>query len=294
MKNWSVWVQMVARVKVHGSRTSTLQAGIAQAVTVVWRQGNMNKISTWQMAKAVALICCAGLSSLVSAAETAEWEQTLRDAINNSLGAVTQGQLRVEQVRETPMEGLYELVMSSGEILLSDRTGQFLISGELYQTQPQGLINLTAQTRQIQVKDLIAGIPEDQMIIFTPANPLATITVFTDVDCTYCRRLHHDVEAINARGIAVRYVAYPRGGADSTAYPKMISVWCAPDRQRALTQAKNGQNLPDRDCQNPVLNQHALGNRIGITGTPAIIMPNGQLVPGYMEIDRLTQMVLGQ
>ncbi len=225
---------------------------------------------------------------------TPAWEQTLRDAINTSLGAVTQGQLRVEQVRETPMEGLYEVVMSSGEILLSDRTGQFLIAGELYMTRPEGLVNLTAQTKQLQTKALIDGLPEDQMIIFAPENPKATITVFTDVDCTYCRRLHHDIEAINARGIAVRYVAYPRGGAESSAFPKMISVWCAPDRQRALTQAKNGQNLPERDCQNPVLNHHALGNRIGITGTPAIILPTGQLVPGYMEVDRLSALVLGE
>lgn len=254
----------------------------------------MNTTTSRRIVNVFALICCAGLSSLLNAADSPEWELSLREAINNSLGAVTQGQLRVEKVNETPMEGLYELIMSSGEILLSDRTGQFLISGELYQTQAQGLVNLTAQTRQVQVKDLIAGMPEDEMIIFSPENPTATITVFTDVDCTYCRRLHHDIEAINARGIAVRYVAYPRGGADSTALPKMISVWCAPDRQRALTQAKNGQNLPERDCQNPVLNQHALGNRIGITGTPAIILPSGQLVPGYMEVDRLSELVLGQ
>ena len=254
----------------------------------------MKKSGFIRITAAVAVLCCAGLNSLLFAADSPEWEQSLRDTINASLGAVTQGQLRVEQVRETPMDGLYELVMSSGEILLSDRTGQFLISGELYQAQAQGLVNLTAQTRQIQVKDLIAGLPEDQMIIFSPENPLATITVFTDVDCTYCRRLHHDIEAINERGIAVRYVAYPRGGLDSTALPKMISVWCAPDRQRALTQAKNGQNLPERDCQNPVMNHHALGNRIGITGTPAIILPSGQLIPGYMEVDRLSEVVLGQ
>ncbi|MDP2286548.1 MAG: DsbC family protein [Pseudohongiella sp.] len=233
-------------------------------------------------------------SVVVHAADAPEWEQTLRNAINTSLGAVTQGQLQVQEVRETQMPGLYELIMSSGEILLSDRTGQFLITGELYMTQAQGLTNLTAQTRQVQVKGWIAGVPEDQMIIFSPENPQATITVFTDVDCTYCRRLHHDIEAINERGIAVRYMAYPRGGAESTAYPKMISVWCAPDRKVALTQAKNGQNLPDRDCQNTVLNHHALGNRIGITGTPAIILPDGTLVPGYMEVDRLSALVLGQ
>jgi thiol:disulfide interchange protein DsbC len=243
------------------------------------------------------LVIASGISlSLVAQAADApeEWEQALRNAVNNSLGAVTQGQLQVQEVRETPMPGLYELIMSSGEILLSDRSGQFLISGELYMTQPQGLTNLTAQTRQLQIKGWIADIPEDQMIIFSPQNPVATITVFTDVDCTYCRRLHHDVEAINARGIAIRYMAYPRGGAESTAYPKMVSVWCAPDRQLAMTQAKNGQNLPERDCQNEVLDHHSLGNRIGITGTPAIILPDGTLVPGYMEVDRLSSLVLGQ
>ena len=243
------------------------------------------------------LVIAAGLS-LPLAAQAAdapeEWEQALRNAVNNSLGAVTQGQLQVQEVRETPMQGVYELIMSSGEILLSDRSGQFLISGELYKTQPQGLTNLTAQTRQFQVKGWLAEIPEDQMIVFSPPNPIATITVFTDVDCTYCRRLHHDVEAINSRGIAIRYMAYPRGGAESTAYPKMVSVWCAPDRQLAITQAKNGQNLPERDCQNTVLDHHALGNQIGITGTPAIVLPDGTLVPGYMEVDRLSALVLGQ
>lgn len=233
-------------------------------------------------------------SIVVHAAETPDWEQALRNAINASLGAVTQGQLQVQEVRETPMPGLYELIMSSGEILLSDRSGQFLITGELYMTQAQGLTNLTAQTRQFQVKGWIDAIPEDQMIVFSPENPTATITVFTDVDCTYCRRLHHDVEAINARGIAVRYMAYPRGGVESTAYPKMVSVWCAQDRERAMTQAKNGQNLPERECQNTVLDHHSLGNRIGITGTPAIILPDGTLVPGYMEVDRLSALVLGQ
>jgi len=233
-------------------------------------------------------------SIVVQAAETPDWEQALRNAINASLGAVTQGQLQVQEVRETPMPGLYELIMSSGEILLSDRSGQFLITGELYITQAQGLTNLTAQTRQFQVKGWIDAVPEDQMIVFSPENPTATITVFTDVDCTYCRRLHHDVEAINARGIAVRYMAYPRGGIESTAYPKMVSVWCSQDRQRAMTQAKNGQNLPERECQNTVLDHHSLGNRIGITGTPAIVLPDGTLVPGYMEVDRLSALVLGQ
>lgn len=226
-------------------------------------------------------------------AQIPAWEAALRDAINTSLGAVSQGQLQVQQVRETPLTGIYEVIMTSGEILFTDRTGQYLLSGEMYMTRPDGLVNLTAETRKVQVQQLIAGLPEEQMIIFAPQDAKASITVFTDVDCTYCRRLHHDVEEINARGIAVRYVAYPRGGAQSGAYEKMVSVWCASNRQQAITQAKNGQNLPARECNNPVLNQHALGNRIGITGTPAIVLSDGTLIPGYLDVDRLSGLVLG-
>jgi thiol:disulfide interchange protein DsbC len=226
-------------------------------------------------------------------AQTPEWETGLRQAINTSLGAVSQGQLQVQEVRETPMSGLYEVIMNSGEILFTDRNGRYLLSGEMYMTMPEGLVNLTAETRKLQVKDLIAGLPEEQMITFAPRDIKATITVFTDVDCTYCRRLHHDVEEINARGIAVRYVAYPRGGAQSGAFNKMVSVWCASNRNQAITQAKNGQNLPARDCQNPVLDHHALGNRIGITGTPAIVLSDGTLIPGYVDVERLSAMILG-
>jgi thiol:disulfide interchange protein DsbC len=228
-------------------------------------------------------------------AQNEPWQDTLRETINTSLGAASQGQLRVESMKETPMADVVEVILSSGEILFSDKSGRFMIAGEMYMTRPEGLVNLTAETRKDQVRQLLAGVPEDQMVIFEPeGETMATISVFTDVDCTYCRRLHHDVEAINANGIRVRYLAYPRGGLESTAYPKMISVWCSDDRNRAITQAKNGQNLPERDCQNPVLNHHSLGNRIGITGTPAIVLPDGTLIPGYMDTERLTAAVLGQ
>ena len=119
----------------------------------------------------------------------------------------------------------------------------------------------------------------------------ATLTVFTDVDCTYCRALHKDVEALVAKGIEVRYLAYPRGGEAAGSYEKMISVWCSQDRHKSLTQAKNGQNLPTRDCETPVLEHYELGNQIGISGTPALIFPDGRLIPGYMDVDRLVAML---
>ncbi|MDH7943496.1 DsbC family protein [Pseudohongiella sp. SYSU M77423] len=252
----------------------------------------LNGALRWAQLAAVSLTFVAGSAT---AAETPDWAVELTNTLNTSLGAVSQGQLQVRQVNETPMEGIYEVIMSSGEILHTNRSGQFLMTGELYMTRPEGLVNLTAETRKGQTADLIANMAEEDMIIFSPeSDPLATITVFTDVDCTFCRRLHGDIEAINERGIEVRYVAYPRGGRQSEAYPKMISVWCASDRKRALTQAKNGQNLPALECQNPVISQHTIGNQIGISGTPAIVLQDGTVIPGYMEVDRLAATVLGQ
>jgi thiol:disulfide interchange protein DsbC len=218
----------------------------------------------------------------------------LRQNLDQSLGVATQGQLSVRSVQETPVANLVEVTLSSGEVLFSDSTGRYLFTGDMLRTSEQGFVNVSADNRRRQNAELVAQLPSDQLITFAPDNVLATITVFTDVDCTYCRRMHHDIEEINARGIEVRYAAFPRGGPQSGAWDKMISVWCSDDQQQAITQAKNGQNLPERDCVHPIMEQYELGNRVGITGTPAMVLENGTVVPGYMDVDRLAGMVLNQ
>ena len=190
------------------------------------------------------------------------------------------------------MPQIYEVELNSGELLYSDASGDYLFAGDLYQTTNSGLLNLSSETRQLRTAARIDEIPEEQMIVYSPVEePKATLTVFTDVDCTYCRALHKDVESLVARGIQVRYLAYPRGGEAAGSYEKMISVWCSQDRRKSLTQAKNGQNLPARDCQTPVLEHYELGNQIGISGTPALILPDGRLIPGYMDVERLVSML---
>lgn len=231
---------------------------------------------------------------VIAQSGSSEEYRELREALNHSLGVATQGQLMVATVRETPVDGLVEVTLSSGEVLFSDSTGRYLFTGDLLRTSEQGFVNVSADNRRQQNAELVASLPSEQVITFAPAEVRATVTVFTDVDCTYCRRLHHDVDEINAHGIAVRYVAYPRGGPQSAAWDKMISVWCSDDRQQAITQAKNGQNLPTRECTHPVMEHYELGNRVGVTGTPAIVLENGTVVPGYMDVDRLVTLVLGQ
>ncbi|MCB1664848.1 MAG: DsbC family protein [Pseudomonadales bacterium] len=234
----------------------------------------------------VASLLLVGSASAQQDADLA-WTETLKTNLAATLSAATGSAITINAVQETAFGGLIQVELSTGEKLFTDRSGEYLVTGDLYQAQSDGLVNLSAIERQKSVAQWIAAIPESEMIIFEPKQTRATITVFTDVDCAYCRRLHGDLEKNLANGIRVRYVAYPRGGEASEAYPKMINVWCSDDRQKSLTQAKHGQNIPSRECDNPVLKHYNLGNRIGISGTPAIVLEDGSVIPGYLEPDQL-------
>lgn len=213
----------------------------------------------------------------------------LRERLTQSLEVASGNQLQVVNVKNTAMPGIFEVELNTGELLYSSDSGEFLFAGDMYQTSAAGLLNLSANTRQARTLEKIAAIPEQEMIVFAPEGQeaRATLTVFTDVDCTYCRALHDDMEDILAQGIRIRYLAYPRGGENAGSFDKMISVWCSDDRHRSLTQAKRGQNLPNRDCESPVLEHYALGNEIGITGTPALVLEDGRLLPGYRDVETL-------
>ncbi|MDG2140950.1 MAG: DsbC family protein [Gammaproteobacteria bacterium] len=218
--------------------------------------------------------------------------QELIDKLKQSLEVSSQGQLQILAIKDTPLTDIFEIELNTGELLYSDITGSYLFAGDMYETTISGLVNLSSGTRQSRTQEKIANIAEDEMIIYTPeVDVKATLTVFTDVDCTYCRALHKDVEALLEQGIKIRYLAYPRGGEAADSYEKMISVWCSGDRHKSLTQAKNGQNLPKRECETPILDHYQLGNEIGISGTPALIFPDGRLIPGYMDVDRLVALL---
>lgn len=226
-----------------------------------------------------------------SASLAQEVSQELMEKLSASIVLASQGQLQIENIKATPLPDIYEVELSTGEILYSHSSGDYLFAGDMYRTETTGLVNLSTDTRQGRNLDKVAAIPEDEMIIYTPDEIKASITVFTDVDCTYCRALHREVEDLMDLGIEVRYVAYPRGGMEAGSYDKMISVWCSDDRHKSLTQAKNGQNLPARDCETPILDHYDLGNQLGISGTPALVFPDGRVIPGYVEAPRLAALL---
>ena len=231
------------------------------------------------------------LSLILISPVSAQGDQSLRGKLEQAIEVASQNQLKIVSLNQTALPNIFEVELNTGEVLYSDISGDYLFAGDMYATSPGGLTNLSASSRQQRALDKIAAIPEAEMIVFTPETVKASITVFTDVDCTYCRALHGDLEELLAYGIEVRYLAYPRGGQAATSYDKMISVWCSDDRKQSLTLAKEGEELPAAACDTPILDHYQLGNELGISGTPALVFSDGRLVPGYMDSERLAAML---
>lgn len=191
---------------------------------------------------------------------------------------------KIEALRPSAMPGVYEAVVGGSEVYVS-ADGKFLLAGSLWDVA--GGKNLTEQTRAGRRQDALANIGAEQRIVFAPQQPRHRITVFTDLDCGYCRKLHDEVAAFNDAGISVEYVLFPRGGMDSPSHAAAVSVWCADDRREALTLAKRGEPVAARICPNPIREEYEIGKRIGIASTPTIVTEDGSLILGYVPPQQL-------
>lgn len=189
-----------------------------------------------------------------------------------------------KNIQLSPIKGLYKVLMPPRVFYISE-DGQYAVDGDVVDLKNG--INITQLEREKSMVSAINSTGEDTMIIYKAKNSKHTISVFTDIDCGYCRKLHQAVPEYNKLGITVRYLAYPRAGVGSASYKKAVSAWCADDRRAALTKAKSGIKLPEKNCENPVEQHHQLGNMIGISGTPAIVLDNGKLIPGFVPPARL-------
>ncbi|AQU83610.1 MULTISPECIES: DsbC family protein [unclassified Halomonas] len=199
----------------------------------------------------------------------------------------------VKQVSATPMEGIYHVRLESGESFYSNADGSHFLVGDLYQNGDNGLVNLTEQARNQERAAALAAVPDSERVVFQGmGEPKATIVVFTDPSCPYCVRLHESVPALNELGIAVHYMAFPRAGMGSAAATSLEQVWCSDNPSEAMNQVKQGQTLSNSArCDNPVSGQYELGMALGVQGTPAIILPDGQLIPGFVPPERLVAML---
>ena len=195
-----------------------------------------------------------------------------------------------DELHVTPIPGMYELLQGT-EIAYVTSDGKYAISGDLYELAHNE--NLTeVRRRDIRMK-LLASVPEADMLIFGPRDPKYTVTVFTDVDCAYCRKLHSQIAEYNRLGVRVRYMFYPRSGPNTDSWSKAEQVWCSTNRNDALTRAKAGAQLDmNKTCgPTPVAREYALGQSLGVRGTPAIVTESGDFINGYMPPRDLLQAI---
>jgi thiol:disulfide interchange protein DsbC len=197
----------------------------------------------------------------------------------------------VEEIRPSAIAGLYEVAHGS-EVLYVTADSHYLISGDLYDIDRK--LNLTDQRRQAARALMLGTMSDDQTIVFGPPSPKYTVTVFTDVDCAYCRKLHSQIAEYNKLGIRVRYAFFPRTGPNTPSWHKAEAVWCSANRQEALTKAKLGQDVPGRSCQTPVAKTYALGQELGMHGTPGIFTDRGEYISGYVTPSEMLERLKGE
>jgi thiol:disulfide interchange protein DsbC len=223
----------------------------------------------------------------VSTAVVASEEDSFADAksrLEAGLSAMVGGAITIDRVSATESEDLIEISIVDGPILYATRNGDFLLlNGDLLKVTSSSISNLSEERRIADRIALLGELDTNDMIVFSPLEPAkAHITVFTDITCGFCRKLHLEMDDFNRLGIEVRYLAFPRGGMASQGAKQLATAWCARNREATLTSLKSGVEMPLNDCEgNPVAEHYALGNRLGVRGTPAIVTSDGQMIPGY-------------
>lgn len=209
------------------------------------------------------------------------------DRIRAALAEVVRGQ--PDSVKLSPLPGMYVATYGTDLVYIS-ADGRYLISGDVIDLKER--VSLTEQHRNRVRREMLGSLDESSMIVYKPKGEVKhTVTVFTDIDCPYCVRLHQGMSEMNELGIKVRYMAFPRAGIGSPSYQKSVNVWCAKDRNEAMTKAKSNQMVASSDCENPVAQHYLSGQKMGVTGTPAILLGDGQLLPGYLPPKKLLQTI---
>lgn len=205
------------------------------------------------------------------------------DRVKKNLAAVLTENVTVESIEPSPMEGTY-IVKVGGQSVFVYSAGDFIMVGDVYDAIRK--VSLSNELKIQGMVQAVENIPESEMILMGEATG-RYVTVFTDTDCTYCQQFHRTVPELQSRGLQVRYLMFPRAGLTSESYREAVSVWCSENQPEAMTIAKAGGIIETQTCDNPVAEQFELGRRIGVTGTPTLVLDTGKVIPGFLKPDEL-------
>jgi thiol:disulfide interchange protein DsbC len=223
-----------------------------------------------------------GLACLLSGAAQAD-TKAIEEALKQALPGV-----KPDSIQPSPLAGLFE-VMVGPKLFYVSEDGRYVLQGSMIDIKERK--DLTeAKLTEARLNSL-KKVGTDKMVTFKPKEPKHVAYVFTDIDCGYCRKLHSEMDNYLKEGIEIRYLFFPRAGEGSDSYYKAVSVWCAKDRNGALTKAKKGENLERKECDNPVSEHMALGTAMGANGTPMIVTEKGDILPGYVPAAQLSKIL---
>lgn len=225
------------------------------------------------------LVFCA-VSSMASAAVPADAKIA---GLKTKLASAFPG-VSLDSLRPSSIAGWYEFEDGTQLVYVSG-DGKHVFLGDVIDVETRE--NLSAAWREKAAKRLIDAVGEQNMIVIGPAKAKRTITVFTDIDCGYCQKLHLDVPELNRNGVKVRYLMFPRAGIGSESYRKAVAVWCASDRAKAIGIAKAGGSIDMKTCANPVESHYKLGQQVGVNGTPTIYIDDGKQIGGYVPASKM-------
>ena len=228
------------------------------------------------------------LASSFAVAAANDAEQAIRKSLQS-----LESEIPVDSIAASPVNGLYEVKLKGGRVLYASADGQFLVQGYLFQIQDGKPVNLTEKAERVAIAKTINAIPASEMVVYPAKGETKShITVFTDTTCPYCHKLHAEVPELNKRGIEVRYVAFPRQGLGSSGDQQLQAVWCSTDRKAAMDKMVDGKEIKAAKCENPVSKQFQRGPSIGVNGTPAIVLEDGQVIPGYQPAPQVAKLAL--
>jgi thiol:disulfide interchange protein DsbC len=225
----------------------------------------------------LAVLSMFGLSVSIAHAD----ENAIRDALTKSMPSIKIGSIKPSEVND-----IYEVTVG-GNIVYVSGDGKYLIQGHLVDVAARR--DLTEEKLGNTRKQALEKIGVDKMIVFAPKNSKYTVSIFTDIDCGYCRKLHSEIDQYMAEGITIQYLFFPRAGKGSDSYQKAVSVWCADDRKAALTAAKKGGTPPAKTCDNPVDEHMQLAEEFEVKGTPMMVTEKGNIFPGYLPAKQLAE-----
>lgn len=231
------------------------------------------KVRIWLL-----LLACTTVPVLADAPE-----QNIKNAVTKAFPDAS-----VDHIRPAPVAGVYEVVIGA-RIVYVTADGKFLFAGDLIDLSARQ--NLSEERRDRIILEAVNAVAENTMVVMAPKKTLRTITVFTDVDCPYCAKLHLEMPQLVKEGVKVRYIFFPRAGLGSDSFKRSVAVWCSADRVKAIGVAKAGGPLEMKTCANPVAVHLQLSQKLNLRGTPSIVLDDGSMVPGYVPADRLLAML---